>query len=1213
MAQPLIDLRYHSAVVFDPALVVSESTDGTVTAVDATVESARRWHAAGITTAVFASGGVSDAVLASAGIADLFRIWVDTPLPDGDGRLGIPPSAAVAVTASEKTRAHAHRAGFGLVITLTDRTTDRLSLRRSDAIVHEIGRIALRAGLHRLSEIPGATAFRYEVTTSFLVRRPVICLDFDGTSADIDPDPFAAALADGMTETLSRLAAECPVAVISGRDPADVRARVGLPGLWYAGNYGYELVGPDGREYEDPDAVAALPALKRAGEEITRRLRHVDGVSVECKRFSVTVHYRNAAAEHVDEIVAVVHDVGRRHESLRSTHGRTIVELRPGTDGDKGFALQRVLAHIAGAETAVPVYIGDDLSGEDAFDALSKDGIGIVVRSTELGDRYSAADFAADGPGGVREYLEEIAEQLRRRPDSTARSEDWILYFEGYEPDDEKLREALCTVGNGYLGTRGCAPESKAGRIHYPGTYAAGIFNRPSEVRDGTTVENESMVNLPDWLATTFRIDGGPWFDIDDVEILDFCQYLHLRRAVLTRRVRYRDGEGRITTVVQRRFAALHLPHVCALQTTVLAENWSGTVELRSSLDGSVRNDLVERYRAFADEHLEHLRFTECAPATVLLTARTTRSHIDIAMAARATLRVGEEVGGQGYFDADGSAGHTLTFDLHEGGTAVVEKTVTVFTGRDRAISEPADAALRLLADLDGFESVLDGHVLAWAHLWEQTDIGLPAHPDASRIVRLHLLHLLQTVSVNTACLDAGVPARGLHGEAYRGHIFWDELFVLPVLDLRIPGVTRSLLRYRYRRLPEARRAAKACGYRGAMYPWQSGSDGREESQQVHLNPVSGHWLPDPSRRQHHIGIAIAYNVWQHYQVTADLDFLDECGAEMLVEIARFFADLASVDPGRSRYSIRGVIGPDEFHTGYPHAPYDGIDNNAYTNVMAVWVILRAIEALDVVPERVRSRLVDRLGLEPQEMSRWGDIARRMFVPFHDGVLSQFEGYEKLMELDWDRYRRQYGNIQRLDRILEAEGKDVNRYRASKQADALMLFYLLSADELRGLLERLDYRFEPEAIPRTIDYYLTRTSHGSTLSALVHSWVLARAHRDDAMRYFETVLVSDIGDIQGGTTAEGIHLAAMAGSVDLLQRCFTGLEVRGDRLVLGPRWPVSAGPLEFRISYRGHDLQLKVEGTEVEVSAGPGHEAPIEIMCRDRVVELRPGCTVRVG
>ncbi len=358
--------------------------------------------------------------------------------------------------------------------------------------------------------------------------------------------------------------------------------------------------------------------------------------------------------------------------------------------------------------------------------------------------------------------------------------------------------------------------------------------------------------------------------------------------------------------------------------------------------------------------------------------------------------------------------------------------------------------------------------------------------------------------------------------------------------------------------------------------------------------------------------MAVAYNAWQHYQVTGDRQYLVDYGAEMLVEIARFWVGLATLDDSRDRYTIRGIIGPDEFHSGYPGKEYDGIDNNAYTNVMAVWVILRAMEALELLPLRDRLELVTKVGLTTHERDRWDRVSRRMFVPFHDDVISQFEGYSELAELDWEHYRRQYGNIQRLDRILEAEDDSVNNYQASKQADVLMLFYLLSSEELLGLFGRLGYHFTPEQIPKTIDYYLARTSDGSTLSAIVHSWVLARANRHHAMRYFIRVLGSDVVDIQGGTTAEGIHLAAMAGSVDLLQRCFTGLETRNDRLVLGPHWPQALGPIEFPFVYRGQRLHLRVSGRTATLSAEAGAAGSIDVECRGRVQRLLPGQTIEV-
>ena len=790
----------------------------------------------------------------------------------------------------------------------------------------------------------------------------------------------------------------------------------------------------------------------------------------------------------------------------------------------------------------------------------------------------------------------------------------WSWTYEGYDPDEEGLREALCTVGNGYIATRGAAPECAADEVHYPGTYAAGIYNRLTSEVAGQQVENESLVNLPNWLPLTFRIEGGPWFRIDDVEVLEHRQTLDLRSAVLTRHVRFRDADGRTTTMNQRRFAAMDRPHVLALETTLLAEDWSGSVEVRSLLDADVENALVERYRALGGRHLRLMAACELSPDSVMVEVATNRSHIRVGMAARTTVADGGGplVVARSLVRDGGRIGHTLSLELGTGEPLRIEKVVTVYTSRDTAIAEPATTAARWLGLLPGVDDLLTGHVRAWRALWDRFHVDLAVDDDALRILRLHLVHVLQTASPNTADLDVGVPPRGLHGEAYRGHVFWDEVFVLPVVTLRLPALTRGLLLYRYRRLDEARAAAADAGFDGAMYPWQSGSDGREENQELHLNPMSGRWLPDPTFRQRHVGLAVAYNVWHYYQATSDHEFLSDHGAEMLVEIARFWASIATFDHARDRYVIRGVMGPDEFHSGYPDGPEEGVDNNAYTNIMAVWVLLRAQEALELLPTDRRVELLDLLQVRSEELDRWRDITRKMFVPFHDdGIISQFEGCEELDELDWGGYRERYGDIHRLDRILEGEGDSVNRYKAFKQADVVMLFYLLSADELTDLLHHLGYPYDPDRIPATIDHYMARTAHGSTLSAVVHAWVLARSRREQAVELFTRALASDVADVQGGTTAEGIHLAAMAGTVDLLQRCFSGLELRGEQLHLDPYWPEPLSTLEFSIWYRDHRLTVRISGKAASVTAGPGLQRPIEVVCHGRSQLLEAGARVR--
>ncbi|MFI6010046.1 glycoside hydrolase family 65 protein [Streptomyces sp. NPDC051243] len=792
---------------------------------------------------------------------------------------------------------------------------------------------------------------------------------------------------------------------------------------------------------------------------------------------------------------------------------------------------------------------------------------------------------------------------------------EWTWEWEGYDPDAEGLRESLCTLGNGYFATRGALPECRAGLVHCPGTYAAGCYDRLESTVSGRQVVNEDLVNLPNWLLLRFRLrraagEWGRWFSPDTHALLDHRHTLDLRHATLTRSFRHRDDEVGVLGVEQTRLVHMEDPHVAALKTVFTAEDWSGEIEIESCLDGDVINSNVHRYRALNRRHVAHVRTGAQDPHTVWLSCRTSTSDIGVAMAAR-TVVVGRPSALSELRPARRRAVHRMVVPIAIGRPVTVEKTVALHTSRDMAISDPLGEAVDRVSSAAGFPALLDSHVASWERLWRRADIQVPG--QAGRILRFHLFHVLQTLSPHTADLDVGVPARGLHGEAYRGHVFWDELFVLPYLNLHFPEVSRALLNYRYRRLARACRAAAAIGRAGAMYPWQSGSDGREETQEWHLNPRSGRWLPDHSRLQHHVGSAIAYNVWQYCEATGDTEFLHTKGAEILLQIARFWAGLAVFDPGTGRYRIRGVVGPDEYHDAYPGAALPGLDDNTYTNVTAAWVLVRALDLLRRLPAWRREELFERVRLGGDELPRWEEISRRLRVPFHQGVISQFEGYDDLAELDWDAYRARHTSIRRLDRILEAEGDTVNRYKASKQADVLMLGHLFSPAELRTLFRHLGYDLDDEVWRRTVDYYLRRTSHGSTLSGLVHGLVLARDRRAEAWSYVQEALEADIADIQGGTTGEGIHLGAMAGTLDLVQRGLTGLGTGEDALWLDPVPLPALSEYGFSLRYRGHwGVGIRRRSGQLEISVPDSDESPIRVVLADRAVTVAPGetCTL---
>ena len=801
-------------------------------------------------------------------------------------------------------------------------------------------------------------------------------------------------------------------------------------------------------------------------------------------------------------------------------------------------------------------------------------------------------------------------------------SDPWVLAYDGFDAKQEPLREALCALGNGLFVTRGAAEESDAGAAHYPGTYFAGGYNQLASEVSGHVVVNEDLVNFPNWLALTFASADGEWLGAANYEILEYRQELHVREGVLVRRFRARDAQGRITAIASRRIVSMSSRHYAGIEWSITAENWSGTLRIRSELDGAVVNSGVARYRELSNRHLEVLGSAPVAPEGVQLLVQTNQSRVQVAMAART------RVYGAGHvIDVErhviertpGRIGEELVFDVTEGDTRRIEKIVTVFSSRHRGIGEAGVEARLALASAPEFAELYERHSLAWASWWRRYDVELAREDGSSELareqltVRLHIFHLLQTVSSHTVGLDVGAPARGLHGEAYRGHVFWDELFIFPFYDFRTPDITRSLLLYRYYRLDAARALAREAGFAGAMFPWQSSSDGREATQQLHLNPLSGRWDPDWSHLQRHVNAAIVYNLWRYYRSSGDRGFLIDYGAELVLEIARFWSSSATWSDARERWEILGVMGPDEYHEKYPNATEGGLRNNAYTNVMAVWCLLRALDVLQEVGEDRAAELLAQLRIDEAELTRWNHITNRMFVPFHDGgIISQFEGYDTLEEFDWAGYRKKYGNIERLDRILKAEGDTPDRYRLSKQADLNMLFFLFDRDQLRALFQRLGYEFDDDLVRRNILYYMERTSHGSTLSKMVFASVIHELQSAEGYRLFMEALRSDVDDIQGGTTAEGIHLGAMAGTVAIMLHRYAGVQLSPQGVALSPVMPEQLHSLRFRVCWRGRWLHVDLTRTRVRVTADRDHADTLNVAVNGVWQELRGGSTLEI-
>ncbi|MGA2404387.1 MAG: beta-phosphoglucomutase family hydrolase [Syntrophobacteraceae bacterium] len=363
----------------------------------------------------------------------------------------------------------------------------------------------------------------------------------------------------------------------------------------------------------------------------------------------------------------------------------------------------------------------------------------------------------------------------------------WSLVFEGFDPAHEGIRETLCTLGNGYFATRAAAAWAVADDIHYPGTYLAGGYNRLNTDIAGRVVENEDLVNFPNWLTLEFCIANQDRFDARTVTLLSYRQELDLRRGMLLRTIRFEDRQGRRSLLQERRLVSMGDMHLGALELTLTAENWSGSITVRSAIDGRIVNLGAKLYRKFNNKHLESLAGEVGCEESVCLLVRTCQSNIHVAQAARTRAFIDGQLLDvrRRVIEEPGYIGQELKVDIKQGETLVLEKIASFYTSRDHAISECGLEARKAIARAGRFDAVMADHVLTWKHLWHRFDVHIElADPgfklNVSMLLRLNMFHLLQTVSLHSIGLDIGVPARGWTGEAYQGHIFWDELFIFP-------------------------------------------------------------------------------------------------------------------------------------------------------------------------------------------------------------------------------------------------------------------------------------------------------------------------------------------------------------------------------------------------------------------------------------------------
>ncbi|WP_029215681.1 glycoside hydrolase family 65 protein [Kallotenue papyrolyticum] len=743
---------------------------------------------------------------------------------------------------------------------------------------------------------------------------------------------------------------------------------------------------------------------------------------------------------------------------------------------------------------------------------------------------------------------------------SITNDEGWRLTVEGWDPKAEPAIEAVLALVNGYQGTRAAVEEGS--RVSTPATFLNGVFDVSTEqvAQAAATPDHvviaaptQELVVAPDWSRLRLIADSQP-LDLESAELLSQRRTLDLHRGVLLREWRLRVA-GKTTRLRSLRCASLDDRHVLIQLLEFTPEDWSGTATIEALVEGNVTNEGGVR-------HLVGTQ-TGAFEGGLLLTTATSEKQIPIAYATHATLTNAE---GDNLAWDDVSTPTTIIqrwqTAVSAGQPLLLQKIVTVWTGRDDA--DPvarAQETLRQATHL-GVSRLLERSAAAWAERWAVADVVISANQDLQRRARFAIYHLIGCANPDDEYASPG--ARSLTGERYKGHVFWDtEIFVLPFFVYTHPPTARTLLMYRYHTLPAARAKAQAQGYQGALYAWESTDTGEDVTPPFVINAAGERLEILTAQQEHHISADVAYAIWQYWHATGDDAFMLRAGAEMLIELARFWASRATLgDDGR--YHILKVIGPDEFH--------EHVDDNAYTNRMAQWVLRRGQEIVAWLRERHPQRwqeLAAQLAFSDDELTRWREVADGLVDNFDPttGLFEQHRGYFQLEDVDLRQFEPRKTS---MDVLLGWER--LSKTQIIKQADVIMLLFLLGD------------RYPREVHAANFRYYEPRTAHDSSLSASFHA--LAAARMDElelAERYWLKASNIDLDFTRGVTAAGGIHIATLGGMWQALIFGFGGMFVEQDGPRFEPHVPEHWGELRFTILWRGQPMRVTARGTSADV------------------------------
>ncbi|MFD1849353.1 glycoside hydrolase family 65 protein [Oceanobacillus bengalensis] len=738
------------------------------------------------------------------------------------------------------------------------------------------------------------------------------------------------------------------------------------------------------------------------------------------------------------------------------------------------------------------------------------------------------------------------------------------------------INESLLSLGNGYLGVRGNFEEGyKEGEQSIRGTYI-NAFHDETEISYGEKLygfpdKQQKLLNVIDAQGVAIYLDGER-FSLFDGEVVEFARHLYLDKGYAERVIRWKSPSGKEANLHFRRFISFVTRELFAIDVKVAPIQGIEQVKIVSTVNGDVSNFVDKNDPRVASGHAKRLNVTDVRKEGNLSIIKDRTYTTNLEVVCTTTTHV--DVDGD-YVYERAVSDYAIEETYVASGAAVQFTKYNVYTDTLRHHEAVGTRGVEIQQQLQErtFDELLDEQKVYMDAFWKTSDVKIEGDSRLQEGIRFNLYHLLQSVGKDPV---SNIAAKGLSGEGYEGHYFWDtEIYIFPVFLMTNPEIAKNLLLHRYSILDSARERARVMGHsQGALFPWRTITGGESSA-----------YFP-AGTAQYHISADIAYSYIQYYLVTKDEEFLKDYMAEVLFETARLWIDTGHFKDGVFR--IDDVTGPDEYTCI--------VNNNYYTNVMAKHNLLWAQK----VYERLRvdgtlDGLAEKLALSEADADAWLEAGEKMYLPYDEdmGIQAQDDSF-----LQKQRWNLEHTPKEKFPLLLNYHPLTLYRYQVCKQADTVLAHFLLE-DET-----------DAETIKKSYDYYEKITTHDSSLSYCVFSIMASKlGYKDKAYNYFNETARLDL-DNTHGNTRDGLHMANMGGAWLAIVYGFAGVRVKESGLSLAPQLPEAWGSLAFHLRYQGRLIQVLMEKDAVTYVLEEGDALTISHKGQDILLDL--GVKVRI-